>query len=97
MSHRDNPLLSLRPQQAQTIHHYLCISPTKPIEEWDPTALGYRLDDLAEVIIIDEFCKVPTKTLKTILDFLGRRTCQVTMDRFRGTRFFGSPRSERNL
>ncbi|KAK3798489.1 hypothetical protein RRG08_051471 [Elysia crispata] len=24
------------PHQAQTIHHYLCIRPTRPIEEWDP-------------------------------------------------------------
>ena len=30
----------------------------KPIEDWDPAALGHRLDNLAEVIIIDEACKV---------------------------------------
>ncbi len=76
-SHRDNPRLGLAPHQAQTIHHYLCISPTKPIEEWDPSALGHRLDGLAEVIVFDECCKVPAKTLKAILDYLARRTCQV--------------------
>ena len=76
-SHRDNPRLGLAPHQAQTIHHYLCINPTKPIEEWDPSALGHRLDGLAEVIIFDECCKVPAKTLKAILDYLARRTCQV--------------------
>ncbi|KAK3763395.1 hypothetical protein RRG08_051501 [Elysia crispata] len=74
---RDNPRLSLTPHQAQTIHHYLCINPTRPIEEWDPVALGHRLDGLDEVIIIDECCKVSAKTLKVILDYLARRTCQV--------------------
>ena len=82
-SHRDNPR-HLAPHQPQTIHHYLCINPTKPIEEWDPSALGHRLDGLAEVIIIDECCKVPTKTLKVILDYLARRTCQVICWRDRG-------------
>ena len=76
-SHRDNPRLGLAPHQVQTIHHYLCINPTKPIEEWDPSALGHRLDGLAEVLIFDECCKVPAKTLKVILDYLARRTCQV--------------------
>ena len=52
------------------------INPTNPIE-LDPTTLFYRLDGLAEVIIIDECCKVPTKTLKAILNYLSRRTCQV--------------------
>ena len=75
--HRKNSRLGLKPVQAQTIHHYLCIDCTKPIGDWDPTALGHRLDNLAEVIIIDECCKVPTKTLTTILDYLGRRSCQV--------------------
>ena len=59
-SHRDNPRLGLEPHQAHTIHRYLCINPTKPIEECDPTALGHRLDGLVEVIIFDECCKVPT-------------------------------------
>ena len=76
-SHRDNPRLGLAPHQAQTIHHYLCINPTKPIEEWDPSALGHRLDGLAEVLVFDECCKVPAKILKVILDYLARRTCQV--------------------
>jgi len=53
-AHRDNPRLGLEPHQAQTIHRYLCINPTKPIEEWDPAALGHRLDGLAEVLVFDE-------------------------------------------
>ena len=58
-SQRDIPRLGLESHQAQTIHHYLCINPTKPIEKWDPTRLGHRLDNLAEVIVIDECCNVP--------------------------------------
>lgn len=76
-SHRDSPRLGLKHHQAQTIHHYLCINPTKLIDEWNPSTLGHRLDGLAEVIIIDEFCKVPARTLKGVLDYLGRQTCQV--------------------
>ena len=67
----------MEPWQAQTIHRYLCINPTKQIEDWDLTALGHRLDNLAEVIVIDECCKVPTKILMVILDYPARRTCQV--------------------
>ena len=82
--HRKNKRLGLKPVQAQTIHRYLCIDCTKPIEDWVPTTLGHRLDNLAEVIIIDECCKVPTNTLTTILDYLGCRSCQVICARDRG-------------
>jgi hypothetical protein len=75
--HRKNPRLGLQAAQVQTIHRYLCIDPTKPIEDWDPTTMGHKLDSLAEVIIINECCKVATKTLRTVLDYLGRRPCQV--------------------
>ena len=76
-SHQKTPQIGLEPWQAQTIHRYLCIDPTKWMEDWDPTALGHRLDNLAEAIVIDECCKVSTKTLKVIFDYLARRTCQV--------------------
>ena len=75
--HRKDERLALKPEQVQTIDHYLCIPFGKPIEDWDPASLGHRLDGLAEVIIIDECCKVPTKKLKAILDYLDRRSCQV--------------------
>ena len=58
--------------------------PHKPIADWGPASLGHRLDSLAEVIIFDECCKVPAKTLKAILDYLVRRTCQVVVCRDRG-------------
>ena len=59
-------------------------TPTKPIADWDLASLGYRLNSLAEVIIFNECCKVPAKTLKAILDYLVRWTCQVAVCRDRG-------------
>ena len=77
--HRNNPRVTNdgRPVNAQTYHHYLCILAEKPIEDWDPISLGHKLDHLAEVIIIDECCKIQTKVLRTILEYLATRPCQV--------------------
>ena len=39
--HRKDERMGLRPEQVQTIDHYLCIPFSKPIEKWDPSALGH--------------------------------------------------------
>ena len=73
----NNQRLGLESSQVQTIHHYHCTDCTKHIQDWDLTALGYRLDSLAEIILFEESCNILTKILKINLAYIANRTFQI--------------------
>ena len=63
--------------RAFTYHKLLALPVTKPISEWDPAALGHKLDRLPRVILWDEAGMVPTEIFRRVDPYLEQRGIQV--------------------
>ncbi len=63
--------------RTSTYHKLLALPVAKPIADWDPSALGHKLDRLPRTIIWDEAGMVPTEIFRRVLPYLESRGIQV--------------------
>ena len=73
----DHPPRKYHPRLSRVHLPLLALPVTKPISEWDPAALGHKLDRLPRVILWDEAGMVPTEIFKVVDPYLKQRGIQV--------------------